>query len=234
MIPHDILTLYAAKPVEYLIAVAFLLSFVPFWRVLHGGRAARRPAVVRRPAMPRLVEWFELPEPLFYHPGHAWARVEPNGVVTVGLDDFARKLVGPLAGIRLPVAGAHVGQGEPGWTLLAGDRAIDMLSPIDGIVIETNVEAFGPDRTGPDPYGEDWLLKVKPVRLSANLKSLMANGTAQKWTELAADLLRARLSSEAGLVYEDGGVPVDGIARSLDPETWDDMAREFFLTKPEP
>ncbi len=229
MVPHDILTLYAIKPVEYLIAVAFLVLLVPFWRFLNGGAAARQPAVARRPAVPRLVEWFAVPEDRFYHPGHAWARVEPDGLVTVGLDDFARKLVGPPEEIVLPPRGARVGQGEPAWTLVADGDRIPMLSPVDGFVVDVNPAAF---RAGqpPDPYGRDWLIKVQPARLTPNLRTLLANGTARRWIEQAADALRARLSPAAGLVYQDGGVPVDGMARAIDPARWPEVAREFFLT----
>jgi len=33
-----------------------------------------------------------------------------------------------------------------------------------------------------------------------------------------------------GAVSQDGGVPVDGIARNLDRERWDSIVKEFFLT----
>lgn len=230
MIPHDILTLYAAKPVEYLIAMGFLLLFVPFWRFLNGGPAAQRVRVAKRALVPRIVEWFNVPRNVYYHPGHAWARVEPDGCVRVGMDDFARKLIGPLAGLRLPVRGARVEQSEPGWALLADNRAVDMLSPVGGIVVERNAEAFRSDRP-PDPYGRDWLLKIRPDKLLANLKTLIVNGTERRWMELNADSLRLRLSPNLGLLYQDGGVPVDGLARSIDPEHWDELAREYFLTE---
>jgi glycine cleavage system H protein len=230
MVPHDILTLYATKPVEYLIAVAFLILFVPFWRYVHGGVAARAPAVARRALVPRLVEWFAVPEDRFYHPGHAWARPEPDGVVTVGIDDFARKLVGPLDGVELPPPGVRVGQGEPAWTLVVDGDAIPMLSPVDGFVVAVNPEAFRRAQP-PDPYGRDWLIKVKPERLVPNLRTLLANGTARRWIEQAADALRARLPVATGLVYQDGGVPVDGMARAIDPDRWPQVVREFFLTE---
>ena len=230
MIPHDILTLYAAKPVEYLIAVAFLLLFIPFWRFLNARPAVRR-AVASKPARaPRFVEWFALPENVYYHPGHAWARVEADGHVTIGMDDFARKLVGPPAGVRLPAPGTRVEQGEPGWTLLADERAVDMLSPVDGVVVEANGQAFRRDHPA-DPYGRDWLLKVRPERLAKNLKHLIVNGVERRWMELNADALRLRLSPQLGLAYQDGGVPIDGLARTIDPDRWDDLAREFFLTR---
>ena len=229
MMPHDLQAMYSAKAVEYLIAVGFLLLFIPFWRFLTGGPAAERVKVARKALVPRLVEWFSVPENVFYHPGHAWARVEADGHVRVGVDDFARKLVGPLAGVRLPAPGARVEQSEPAWALLAGDRAVDMLSPVDGVVVETNAEAF-PSTRPPDPYGRDWLLKIKPDRIASNLKSLIVNGTERRWMELNADNLRLRLSPNLGLVYQDGGSPVDGLARAIDPENWDEIAREYFLT----
>lgn len=230
MVPHDILTLYAIKPVEYLIAVAFLLLFIPFWRYVNGGVPTLQPAVARRPAVPRLVEWFAVPDDRFYHPGHAWARVEPDGVVTVGMDDFARKLVGAPDRLDLPAPGARVGQGEPAWALVVDGDRIPMLSPVDGFVVDVNPDAFRGEQS-PDPYGRDWLLKVRPERLAPNLRTLLANGTARRWIEHAADTLRARLSPSAGIVYQDGGVPVDGMARAIDPERWPEVAREFFLTK---
>jgi hypothetical protein len=106
-----------------------------------------------------------------------------------------------------------------------------MLSPVDGIVVETNPDAVSPGGVQPDPYGGGWLLKVKPTRLAANLKNLAVDGAAQRFMSAAADLLRGRMAPELGLVYQDGGVPVHGIARRLDPENWHEMAREFFLTQ---
>jgi glycine cleavage system H protein len=229
MIPHDILTLYIDKPLEYLLAMAFLISFVPFWFYVQGGPAAQRVVVKKRASLPRLVEWFHVPENVFYHQGHAWARVEPDGYVRVGMNDFARKLVGPLADVRLPEPGTRLEQGEPGWGLVADGRAVEMLSPIDGIVVERNTEAFRDDGA-PDPYGRDWLLKIKPEKLLTNLKSLIVNGTERRWMELNAATLGQRLSPNLGLVLQDGGAPVDGLARAIDPDHWDRLVREYFLT----
>jgi glycine cleavage system H lipoate-binding protein len=229
MVPHDLSAMYSAKAIEYLIAVAFLLSFIPFWRFVHGSPAAARVAVPK-PARPkRLVGRFAVPEDVYYHPGHAWARVEPDGSVRIGMDDFARKLVGPLARVRLPSPGTPVEQSEPAWAVVAEGRAVDMLSPVDGVVVETNAEAFAADRQ-PDPYGRDWLLRVKPARLANNLKGLIVNGTGHRWMELNSDTLFMRLSPAIGVVAQDGGEPVDGLARAIDPEKWDQIARQYFLT----
>jgi hypothetical protein len=73
-------------------------------------------------------------------------------------------------------------------------------------------------------------VKVRAPRLAANLRQLLSGGAAQRWLESAAEALRARLAPQLGAVLEDGGTPVHGIARELDPQGWDALARSFFLT----
>lgn len=41
MIPHDLAAMYSAKGVEYLIAVAFLFLFIPFWRFVNEEKDAK-------------------------------------------------------------------------------------------------------------------------------------------------------------------------------------------------
>jgi glycine cleavage system H protein len=226
MNPHDVAGPYQVKAAEYLIAVLYLILFVPFWRFVNGGRPAAgpAPAASRRPAG----GWFAVPEALRFHPGHAWVSAEDGGAVTVGLDDFARKLLGPLSAVRLPAPGAALAQGETGWTLVADGGAVDMVSPVGGTVLAANsAVARDPEVLRRDPYGEGWLLKLKPARLESDAKQLLWGGLARKWMEGVADSLRARSSPELGTLLQDGGQPVDGIARELAPEGWIELARSF-------
>ena len=243
---HDFLALYPAKMYEYLLAVGYLLLFIPFWRYVQGGAreavvstaaalAPRRTAemaaalhpvgavALRRPAA---AGWFHVPPSVHLHPGHTWARLEPDGLVTVGLDDFAHKLVGP-AEVMLPATGARVAQGEAAIALHENGRAVPMLSPVDGTVVAVNPAASG---SLEDPYGAGWLFKVKAPRLAANLHQLHAGTTAARMMEDAAEALASRLNPELGRVLQDGGTPVNGIAREISGEAWDALAREFFLT----
>lgn len=231
MIPHDYMTLHTAKMVEYLIAVTYLLLFIPFWRFVNAPAAAA-PATAHAPRhVPTLKDWFALPDGLFYHPGHAWLRVDGADTVTVGFDDFARKLVGPPSAITLPAVGAMVAQGEPAWTLVADGKAIDMLSPVDGTVVAVNERARrSPALAHERPYADGWLLKVQNPRLAANLKQLLTGRLAKRWIEDLSESLGGGLMPALGHVYEDGGVVVDGFARSLEPDNWDGVARRFLLT----
>jgi glycine cleavage system H protein len=230
---YDIVSLYSAKAIEYAVAVGFLLLFIPFWRYVNADlRPATQPALagVRRRAA-EMVEWFRMAGDVGFHPGHAWARAEAPGVMLVGMDDFAQKLVGPTAALELPQPGTRLAQGDPAWRLRVGDRAVDMLSPVDGTVLAVNQAAISQPRLlDEDPYGEGWLLKVEAPRAAANLKSLLSGQVARTWLREATDALRWRMSPDLGLVLQDGGVPVDGIAHALDAEHWDEVARQFFLS----
>jgi glycine cleavage system H lipoate-binding protein len=225
----DILSASSVKAVEYLVAVGYLLLFVPFWRFVHAG-AGTVPAAA--PGWSgQIAGWFHVPEHLHFHPGHAWARVGTGDVVTVGVDDFAGKLVGRPSGLRLPEIGTRIAQGEPAWSLTSDGKTVDMLAPVDGTVVAVNPRvAAAPGLLTDDPYGEGWLVKVKPARIGANVAQLLSGRLARRWMEEACEGLSALMSPELGRVCQDGGVPADGMARNLDPARWDAIARRFLLT----
>ncbi len=230
---HDFMTLHAAKAIEYGIAIGYLLLFIPFWRFVN---ARPRPSAVPAHAPVRqkaavVAGWFSLPERLFYHPGHAWLRVDGTDTVTVGLNDFAARLVGTPSAINLPPVGASVRQGEPAWSLVSDGATVDMLSPVDGTVTEINNRvAWAPDTASRSPYEEGWLLKVHNPRLAANLKQLLNGQLARRWMQDLADGLRVDVTPALGLVSEDGGVVVDGLARVIEPDNWEAVARRYLLT----
>ncbi len=236
MIPHDILTLYTAKMIEYGIAVLFLLLFIPFWRFVQAPTRATQPTRASVGARKTtLADWFTVPDDLLFHRGHAWARPEASGTVAVGLNDFAAHLVGPVARISMPAVGARIGQGEQAWRLVGADgHSVEMLSPVDGIVVDVNPALAGnPGLAMTDPFGEGWLMKVQPNRLRANLTGLVTGQQARRWMQDVAAGLQARIAPGLGALAQDGGTPVPGIARSLDAEHWETVAGEFLLTAEE-
>ena len=230
---QDFISGYSAKLLEYGLAIGYLLLFIPFWRYVQGARRqAERPAhAAAKPAARAAARpsWFQVPAGIHLHPGHSWARLEPDGLVAVGADDFAHKLVG-VAKVGLPALGERVAQGEPAFAIGDGDKDVPMLSPIDGTVVAVNQgvreRADGLD----DPYGGAWLFKVKAPRLAANLRQLLSDGAARRFMEEAEARIAMTLQPELGRVLQDGGVPVHGIARALAGDEWDGLARQYFLT----
>jgi len=239
---HEFLSIYSAKLLEYTLAISYLLLFIPFWKYVQGGKRteATVPAVAHRPAMqvarpagavaPRAAAgWFQVPAGVHLHPGHTWARLEADGLVSVGVDDFAHKLVGP-ARVELPALGEKVAQGEPALEIGDEERLVPMLSPVDGTVVAVNAAARERQDGLDDPYGAGWLFKVKAPRLAANLRQLLTDGPARRFVEDAGEALALRMNPELAHVLQDGGTPIHGIGRALAGDEWERLARQYFLT----
>ena len=217
--------IFATKGIEYIIVMAFLAAFIYFSRYL-----AHRPAAEKE-GETGSAGIFRLPEGLFYHQGHGWLRPEPDSVGVVGLDDFAQKLVGKVDSVEIPGIGTHLAQGDPGWNLVVGSVKIPMLSPVDGEVIAVNKEVLrSPAILGQDPYGKGWLFKVKSHRIGADVRNLLSGKLARAWMENSLDKLHPANSENIGPVLQDGGFPVDGIARALGGDQWEGMAKTHLLT----
>jgi glycine cleavage system H lipoate-binding protein len=223
--------IFATKGIEYIIVMVFLGGFIYFSRYLSHRVTVPAEASVR----PRsFVDYFRVPDGYLFHQGHTWFRKEGREVVTVGLDDFAQRLLGRIDEVELPHAGARVSQGEKGWTLTVDSRIIPMISPVDGEVVAVNAAALrNPKVVNDDPYGSGWLLKVKATKLSANARNLLSGNVARRMVEEALHGIRLQGGEDLGIVYQDGGVPVSGMARALYGERWDGAVRELFLTQGE-
>jgi glycine cleavage system H protein len=231
---HDLITIYWLKAIEYVLAVSYLPLFILFWKFVTPAREATVPVHAAAPGWAdQLAEFFQVPADLFFHPGHTWVRLEGGDTVTVGISDFAQKLVGPLGRVRLPAIGTPLVQGEPALTLDADGASIPMLAPVDGWVVAVNpalAESSQPVKTS--PYGEGWLMKVKSAKLASNVKSLMSGSLARRWMDTVTETLGAEMAPmELGRVYLDGGHLVDGLARSLAQDEWPTLAKRFFLTE---
>ena len=181
---------------------------------------------------PVFVAGYQLPENLHYHRGHAWVRVLDEGIVSVGLDDFSRRVVGEVNRVRLPAVGSWQRQGGRGFEVGHESRVAGMLAPVEGEVVALN-EAVKQDPTcvAKDPYGRGWLYKVRVSNLAENLRNLLDGNLARRWTEDERDQLELRLMVLQGSVLQDGGEPAPDFAEHLEPTDWRDLTETFFLTR---
>ncbi len=177
-----------------------------------------------------VVGGFKVPAHLSYHPGHAWAMRESRQVVRIGLDDFAARLVGQIDQIDLPARGHWLRQGEKGWTLGRGSHRFQMLSPIEGEVVDVNPEVLrNPALAHQDPYGVGWLVAVNAPAAEGNLKNLLHGRVAQRWMEESVADLHTRISPGSEARLQDGGHAI-GDVLSLVPEfQWEKFVEEMLL-----
>src|SRR3972149_9925797 len=106
--------IYATKGIEYLIVIGFLFALIAFWRLLNVRefRHVFAPIAEARRRLSEIIEGFFVPEGFYFHPGHTWVKVGDKDTVTIGMDDFAQKMVGEVGAIHLPVVGCSLRQGE--------------------------------------------------------------------------------------------------------------------------
>jgi glycine cleavage system H lipoate-binding protein len=216
-----------------------LITFVLLLTVdyFYSKRRALRPIVEPEAAAaaPRLqagvVAGFEVPDNVRYHPGHTWALSESPNLVRVGLDSFAARLAGKIDELVLPLRGQWVRQGQRLLTLRRDGQKAEMVSPIEGIIMDVNEAAMNdPELARRDPYGEGWLVKVQAPDAKTNFRNLIGGAVARRWMDEAAQRLRARMPIPAGAFAQDGGVALDDLASHLpDDHRWTELTREFFL-----
>jgi len=102
-----------------------------------------------------------IPADLFYTDDHEWAKFDGD-VVTIGISDFAQGELGDIIFIELPEVDSEVEKEEAFGTIEAVKTVTDLLSPVNGTVIEINEELENaPESVNEDPYGKGWFVKVK-------------------------------------------------------------------------
>ncbi|GJM43701.1 MAG: hypothetical protein DHS20C21_05430 [Gemmatimonadota bacterium] len=177
---------------------------------------------------PQWISGFELKPTLAYHPAHLWVHRVSKDQGYVGLDDFARRLVGADASISPVAVGTHVHQGGTTATVRRDGSETRLLSPISGEVIGVNPRLKDePDLPFRDPYGAGWLFKIRSPRLFAELPNLLSGSLANRWMQDTIYRFRHQLVLASGSVIQDGGEPVEDIASALNDASWRRLTGEF-------
>jgi glycine cleavage system H protein len=119
------------------------------------------------------LEGYLLPDDLYYHKEHFWARVEGN-TVTLGTTDFAQKLAGQIVYVELPAVGKSVEQGKPCGSMESGKWVGRVYAPVSGKVESSNQELEdAPELINESPYEKGWICKITPSNLQEELTNLM-------------------------------------------------------------
>jgi glycine cleavage system H lipoate-binding protein len=172
-----------------------------------------------------------MPEGLYYHRGHTWARPLDGSTVLVGIDDFARRLVGSAATVVAPAPGDWLHQGDRAFSLKLDGRVAGLVSPVEGEVVAVNPDLAGKSGlVSDDPYGRGWVLQVKAPKLATSLRNLLSGRLARKWMEDSREALELRLMAFAGSVVQDGGEPLGDLGAHLPKADWERLVHEFLLS----
>lgn len=121
-----------------------------------------------------------IPEDRFYWvEKHAWATLEADGTVKIGITDVAQNLAKGIVNVTPKETGRTVQKGKSAGTLESGKWVGPVTSPITGEIVEVNEAVkIKPSLINSDPYGEGWFVKLKPTDWAGESASLVTGEAA--------------------------------------------------------
>ena len=175
---------------------------------------------------------FQIPGGVFISDGHCWANISEDGSAKVGLDDFAKKVIGKIDSVDLPNLGMTVKKGQPLFTIEQGTRSITFNSPLSGKVKEVNKfinEEI--DSLNITSYDHNWICEIDPDDLDIELPNLKIGRSAvlffQEDIERLKDMKR-KLKTGKEPDFESDGIIYSGEMEKLDDISWKRFSEAFF------
>lgn len=97
-----------------------------------------------------------------YTKEHEWIRLEGD-VAYVGITDYAQEQLGDIVFVDIPTEGETLAANEVFGTIEVVKTISDLFLPVAGEILEQNEALVDqPELVNQDPYGEGWLIKIKP------------------------------------------------------------------------
>ncbi len=119
------------------------------------------------------------PDDCQYTKEHEWVRLE-DGIAVVGITDYAQDHLGDVVFVELPDVGTEVSQFEPFGVIDSVKASSELYAPLSGEVEAANDALTDqPELVNQAPYGEGWMIKVRPADLAELEQLLDADGYEQ-------------------------------------------------------
>ncbi len=126
----------------------------------------------------------ETPKELRYGETHEWTLDEGEGVVSVGITDYAQASLGDVVYVELPELGDQVSAGDEAGAVESVKAASDIFAPVSGEVVAINeVLEDAPETINDSPYIDGWFFKVKMSDPSELDSLLSADGYLESLDE---------------------------------------------------
>lgn len=112
------------------------------------------------------------PNDVKYTKEHEWIRLEGD-VAYAGITDYAQEQLGDIVFVDIQTVGETLAADEVFGTIEVVKTISDLFLPVAGEVLEQNETLEEqPELVNKDPYGEGWLIKIKPAA-DADFDSLL-------------------------------------------------------------
>ena len=175
---------------------------------------------------------FQIPGGVFISEGHSWVNIGEDGTAKIGLDDFAKKIIGKIDSIELPNLGMTVKKGQALFTVIQGTRNISFKSPLSGKVKELNKFINNEiDSLNATVYDQNWICEIDADELDSELKSLKIGKSAVSLYEDDIERLiqmKKKMKTGKEKDFESNGVIYSGEMEKLDDISWNRYGESFF------
>lgn len=175
---------------------------------------------------------FSIPGGVLISQGHCWADMAQNGSVKVGLDDFAKKLIGRIDDIEFPTVGMTVKAGQLLFSVRQKHRRAQFYAPVSGQVEKIN-QALSEDCEALEmtPYQNNWVCVIDGDNLDIEVPTLKIGKSAVALFQEDINRFRAFMKDivkkDARRVYMDEAIHV-GELEQLDDAQWEKIVKELF------
>ena len=113
------------------------------------------------------------PDDRKYSKDHEWVIAGDDGIVLVGISDFAQDQLGDVVFVELPEVGDKLAQFEKMGEVESVKAVSDLFVPVSGEVVEINADVVNkPQILNEDPYGKGWLVRVR-IETPSDLEALL-------------------------------------------------------------
>ena len=182
----------------------------------------------------RDIDKFSIPGGVFISEGHCWLSLNEDGTAKIGVDDFAKKMIGRIDDIDKPNLGRKITRGEALFSLKQGNRTVPFFAPVSGKILKINSHLLDNlDLLEISCYDKSWICIIDTDDIDAEVKDLKIGKSAVsffqdeiKGCKSHFKSLREAKSRDKDLA-EHNGYCLGKIEKLSDRE-WDKTIQKFF------
>ncbi|MHB8347243.1 MAG: glycine cleavage system protein H [Acidiferrobacterales bacterium] len=121
-----------------------------------------------------------IPDDLSYNvENNSWVRKDSDGTVTVGVTSYACSLAGEIVSYTPKKVGKSIEKDKSCATVESGKWVGPVKSPVAGEVVAVNdAVSAKPGLINRDPYGEGWVIRLKPANWDGDSAALQRGAAA--------------------------------------------------------
>jgi glycine cleavage system H protein len=173
---------------------------------------------------------YPIPPDIFFSKGHTWLKKNNEGLISIGIDEFASSALGMISILNCADKGEQLKRGDMIFEAAYGNTNVKFLSPINGLVKSVNSNLIG--KRVSNPY-EAWGVQIASDDLTDNKQVFYSGKEAFHWIKKESIKLKDFIISHslkpdlAGATMFDGGSLSNDAISLLVYNSVNDFEKEF-------